>query len=274
MYDVIGQEPIIKQINSMKNLPQFIILLGPQGSGRSLIAKYIAQDRDMDYIEINNKIADIRILIDNTVGLTRPTMYFIQNADELTLQAANAMLKIAEEPPQNLYLVMGLVTLENTISTIVSRATVLQLEPYTISQLQEFYKELDTVVQYEDAMLNCLSTPGDIKTYINTFDSCYEYVQLVYKNILKVRTGNAFKISNKIDFKEVNDVITPKLFLSVFLEYLRRQLHELTVNEVEAVDIYRNMIFYTNQALIQLNKKGANKKMIFDLWVLNIRTLR
>lgn len=274
MYDVIGQEPIIKQINSMKNLPQFIILLGPQGSGRSLIAKYIAESRNMDYIEINNKIADIRILIDNTVGLTRPTMYFIQNADELTLQAANAMLKIAEEPPQNLYLVMGLVTLENTISTIVSRATVLQLEPYTPNQLQTFYKELDTVVQYEDAMLNCLSTPGDIKTYINIFDSCYEYVQLVYTNILKVRTGNAFKISNKIDFKEVNDVITPKLFLSVFLEYLRRQLHEPTVNEVDEVDIYRNMIFYTNQALIQLNKKGANKKMIFDLWVLNIRTLR
>lgn len=274
MYDVIGQEPIIKQINSMKNLPQFIILLGPQGSGRSLIAKYIAESRNMDYIEINNKIADIRILIDNTVGLTRPTMYFIQNADELTLQAANAMLKIAEEPPQNLYIVMGLVTLENIISTIVSRATVLQLEPYTPNQLQTFYKELDTVVQYEDAMLNCLSTPGDIKTYINIFDSCYEYVQLVYTNILKVRTGNAFKISNKIDFKEVNDVITPKLFLSVFLEYLRRQLHEPTVNEVDEVDIYRNMIFYTNQALIQLNKKGANKKMIFDLWVLNIRTLR
>ena len=142
------------------------------------------------------------------------------------------------------------------------------------SQLHEFYNRLDTKIQYEDAMVNCLSTPGDIKTYINIFDNCYEYVQLVYTNILKVRTGNAFKISNKIDFKEVNEVITPKLFLSVFLEYLRRRLHNPTVNDAGMVDIFRNMIYYTNQALIQLNKKGANKKMIFDIWVLNIRTLR
>ena len=274
MYDVIGQEPVIKQINSMNNLPQFIILLGPHGSGRTLLSKYIADDRNMNYIEIDNKIADIRFLIDNTVGLTKPTMYFIKNADELTLQAANAMLKIAEEPPQNLYIVMGLVSLQNTIPTIVSRATVLQLEPYTVNQLQEFYNKLGTKIQYEDEMFNCLSTPGEIKTYINIFDNCYEYVQLVHTNILKVRTGNAFKISNKIDFKEVDGGITPKLFLSVFLEYIRRRIHNPTVNEVGIVDIYRNMIYYTNQALIQLNKKGANKKMIFDIWVLNIRTLR
>lgn len=274
MYDVIGQEPVIKQINSMNNLPQFIILLGPHGSGRTLLSKYIADDRNMNYIEIDNKISDIRFLIDNTVGLTKPTMYFIKNADELTLQAANAMLKIAEEPPQNLYIVMGLVSLQNTISTIVSRATILQLEPYTVNQLQEFYNKLGTKIQYEDEMFNCLSTPGEIKTYINIFDNCYEYVQLVHTNILKVRTGNAFKISNKIDFKEVDGGITPKLFLSVFLEYIRRRIHNPTVNEVGIVDIYRNMIYYTNQALIHLNKKGANKKMIFDIWVLNIRTLR
>jgi DNA polymerase-3 subunit delta' len=49
-------------------------------------------------------------------------VYLIEQADKLTLPAANALLKVAEEPPENTILILSTANSENIISTLRSRA--------------------------------------------------------------------------------------------------------------------------------------------------------
>ena len=94
----------------------------------------------------------------------------------------------------------------------------------------------------------------------------YQYALKVYNNILKVSTGNAFKICNPIGFKE-NDGYPVELFLELFKQVvIDEQQHSSYVDH--------KMIEYTSLALRDLRIRGANKPMVFDIWVLNIRTLR
>jgi len=65
----------------------------------------------------------------------------IDSVDELTVAAANAMLKLLEEPPaQTLFLLIAH-SLANTLPTIRSRARVEKMQPLPTAQLRElFYK--------------------------------------------------------------------------------------------------------------------------------------
>lgn len=270
MLEIIGQVNLKDTFKHIE-LPQLTILLGPKGSGRTTFSKYLAHEKHYTYISIDNKIANIRQMIEDTVALSSPTIYFINDADNMTIQAANAMLKISEEPPMNLYIIMGLTSTENTLPTIISRAKVFRMDDYSVAELQEFYERNYTQDNpYFDTLILCSNTPGDIITYMeHDFEQCYNYVWKVYNNILDVSTGNSFKIGNNVAFKpEQDDLIPVDLFFNLFLEVLR--------NEITKDNIYtiREMIRYTIETRQEINRKGANKRLAFDLWILNIRKLR
>ena len=45
---------------------------------------------------------------------TERIIYLIQNADKMSLNAKNSLLKLVEEPPQQAYIIMELQQIENT----------------------------------------------------------------------------------------------------------------------------------------------------------------
>ena len=98
-------------------------------------------------------------------------------------------------------------------------------------------------------------------------DGMYNYAVKVYKNILRVSTGNSFKIGNELAFKDKDKGYPVELFLELF--------KQVVINKQE-FDSYvdHKMIEYTSIALKDMRIRGANKPLIFDIWVLNIRTLR
>ena len=77
MLEIIGQEHLKQTFKDMKELPPLTILLGPKGSGKTLFSKYVTQLYGYAYIIVNNKINDIRQMIDETVALDVPTVYYI-----------------------------------------------------------------------------------------------------------------------------------------------------------------------------------------------------
>lgn len=265
MLEIIGQEHLKQTFKDMKELPPLTILLGPKGSGKTLFSKYVTQLYGYAYIIINNKINDIRQMIDETVALDVPTVYYISDADNLTLQASNAMLKISEEPPKNLHIIMGLSSTENTLATIVSRAKVFRMDNYTRKHLEQYGVT-------DERLINCANNIGEVITYQNMdFDKAYNFTQLVYNNILKVNTGNSFKVANSLSFKADDKAGIPvELFFNMFLEVLRTQINKRDVD----IRIIHDMIKFTLQAKHDVNRKGANKRLVFDMFILNIRTLR
>lgn len=272
---LLGQKYLQESILNMGTLGGLTILLGPTGSGKTLMSEWIAHQFEYRYITINNKIADIRQLIEDTVALNEHTVYYIKDGDNMTIQAMNAMLKIAEEPPKNVHIILGLTDTNNTLQTIISRAKILVLDSYTHEQMTTYFDYLDVDnIKHKTELIDIANTPGLMQTLIaHNFDNCYEYAQLVYDNILQVTTGNAFKICNRIGFKDEENMIPVDLFLRIYLNLIRTKILENYTERTGKYVLYKQ-IDYTLTALKDISRKGANKKIIFDIWVLNIRRLR
>ena len=62
--------------------------------------------------------------------------------------------------------------------------------------------------------------------------------------------------------------------MELFLELFKQVVISKRANRYDDSFIDHKMIEYTSIALKDMRIRGANKPLIFDIWVLNIRTLR
>ncbi len=222
-------------------------------------------------------------MVSESKKLRQKTIYFIKDADTMSIGAKNSLLKITEEPPKNLIIFMSLESKDNTLATIRSRANIFTLDPYSFEELQDYLilnYELPENENLVNEILEVVTTPGEIDEIMSIgFEEFLQYVNKVYLNILEVSTGNSFKIPNKLKFKKDDDGYSCELFLKVFQKISADDLksrqfdetYEMTRDELlRDVHIMR----CTNNALKQMSVRGANKKAIMDIWILNVRRFR
>ena len=268
---IVGQRDLLNLLLNLKKLPSLLLLVGGKGSGKTEITKLLAQHYNMEFIAVGNKIDDIRQLIENSVAVSRPTLFSIGDGDNMTVPAMNAMLKLAEEPSKNVYIVIEATNQVNILNTIQSRATTAYINPYKQIELEQIYEDNKINSNYKKQLLLCCKTPGQIIDWGNKFDEVYDYAFKVYSNILGVSTGNAFKICNKINLGKDEDKIDLELFFQCFLQIVREAIMICDINDLQKLS---TMIRVTCEAVDDLHIKSTNKKTVFDIWVLDIRRLR
>ena len=277
MSRLVGQRNFISMLELYKQLPSFIILEGPKGQGKKTMANLMAKKFNLRMVTIGVKIDDIRQMIADTANLAHPTMYFIPDADNMSVGAKNSLLKITEEPPQNLVIVLSLCCSDNTLGTIRSRGTILQLDPYTPQELEEYLlvcKYPDVEVAESASIINIASNPGEVNELCSVgYDNIYEYADRIYSNILAISTGNSFKIANAIAFKEDDKGYTVDLLLKVFQKVCVNAMIADPHNK-ELCTINCGFMRDANNALRSLRVRGVNKKAVFDMWILNLRRAR
>jgi|GEM_PF-1122775 len=277
MSRLVGQRNFISMLELYKQLPSFIILEGPKGQGKKTMANLMAKKFNLRMVTIGVKIDDIRQMIADTANLAHPTMYFIPDADNMSVGAKNSLLKITEEPPQNLVIVLSLQHSDNTLGTIRSRGTILQLDPYTPQELEEYLlvcKYPDVEVAESASIINIASNPGEVNELCSVgYDNIYEYADRIYSNILAISTGNSFKIANAIAFKEDDKGYTVDLLLKVFQKVCVNAMIADPHNK-ELCTINCGFMRDANNALRSLRVRGVNKKAVFDMWILNLRRAR
>lgn len=277
---LMGQDRVIEHLLDLYVLPNLTILLAPRGAGKTYIMNEfvkasksrILQD-EYRLIPVGNGIDDVRTTIEESIGLGDRTIFLFTDGDNMSIPAMNSLLKLAEEPPKNCHIVLELSDLANTLPTILSRGSVITLEPYSKETLSKIAvnMELDINSAKVKAMIDIAETPGDlIRLSELDFDSCYEYCAKVYNNILRVSTGNAFKICDKIDFKGPggNNLYPIDIFYRVFLYMCHIKLR------TEPPYAISYIIKSTTRAINSLRKKGVNKNLVFDIWVLDCRLIR
>lgn len=264
---MIGQEYLRYKLDSMlnaDNLPHFIIFVGPRGSGRTMLTKYIADKLSAIYTISDIKVDAIREVIDTAYKTSDRVVYHIKDADTMRAEAKNAMLKITEEPPKNAYFVMTVENDANLLDTIKSRAFVEHMEPYTPNQLSEYAKSKYS--QFDKLILDIAVTPYQIDILVHYGSEFIEYVKLVLDNIGAVESANAFKSGSKIAFKDDPD----KYDLTVFL----RTFMVLCCNKLKAGlydNIWAEYSIITNNYIEKSAKLGVNKQQLYDMWVFDIR---
>ena len=268
---MIGQKTILKLIEMQIAegvFPRFLILVGPRGSGRTMLSKKIAEQMHANYLVLNDlKIDLVRECIQQAYKIMSKTVYVLNHADEMSLNAKNALLKVMEEPPNNAYFIMTLEDENNTLATIRSRGSVYKMENYTKEELYDFMKRNTKLSHLDTTCLQACETPGDALLLESMdADKFFAFVDKVIDNIATCSGSNAFKISKDIKFKDTDETgYDLFLFWKVFsLKCFNRYV---TLGDRK----YLTASSLTSDVIRTLRFKTVNRLMLFDKWILDIR---
>ncbi|PIP49284.1 MAG: DNA polymerase III subunit delta' [Chloroflexi bacterium CG23_combo_of_CG06-09_8_20_14_all_45_10] len=171
MWQVIGQDKILALLgHSLKedNIAHAYLLVGPRHVGKRTLALNLAQALNCDEPEppcgqchschriLEGKHADVTSLgldskveigIDDIRGLQRLAnlppyegkckVFIIDEAEYLSTEAANSLLKILEEPPPKVVWLLLAAEERRLLPTIISRCQRLELKPMPSEQIQQ-----------------------------------------------------------------------------------------------------------------------------------------
>lgn len=268
---MIGQtvlrERIIGQIKRGR-FPRFSILIGERGSGKKTLATEIAEHLKHSITFVDNKVETVRQVIDASYAIEAPIIYVFTDCDNMSSAAANALLKVTEEPPKNAYFILTCENEENLLQTIRSRGVTYMIEPYSYEDKCDYIEEkgVPEFEEDENFILEVASNCGEVQQMLNMDVHQFKtYVDLVIDNIAEVSGSNAFKIGDKIALKDEEDKYDLRLFWKAFRSICTDRLK--SENDLK----YARAIAITGDSLSQLNIRGINKQMLFCSWLISIR---
>jgi replication-associated recombination protein RarA len=262
--DIIGQKNVLDRIDNLvetNNFPRFCIIVGPPKSGKRLIANYISDKLNCQFVPSSIKIDDVRDVINSSYTVMDNVCYMWANADDMSIGAKNAILKITEEPPLNSYFIITLRTTENMLPTILSRGTTLYLQPYTPDELSAYGNKRTFIV--DDITANMCSTPGEINMIIQYGEEKFlNFANSVLDNIGIASISNCLKLSNNFALKKDDDKYDISLFLHCIstLSLIRYK---------ETLDIkYNELCIKTCGILSEFKVSSVSKLAVLDKWLL------
>ena len=247
--DVLGHEQTIQHMKNairMNKVSHAYMINGEKGSGKKLLAGLFAQTlqceaggtepcmqcrsckqaeslNQPDIIRITHEkpntisVEDIREQLNGDIQI-RPysspyKVYIIDEADKLSVQAQNALLKTIEEPPS--YAVIFLLT-ENAgtlLPTIRSRCVLLDLKPVSSQIIKRYLMEDLEIPEYRADICTAFAqgNVGKAKRLAlsDNFGEMLDHVLHVVKYISEMEVGDLIEDLKKIsEYKmEINDYL-------------------------------------------------------------------
>lgn len=263
---MIGQRCVQQQIKAEienRSLARFIILVGDVGSGRKTLAKEIAKLTDSEYVVVDKGVDAVREIIEQSYTVSANVLYVLDGSS-MSSASKSSMLKVTEEPPNKARFVLIVTDLSDTLSTLVSRARVFRMDNYTDADIAYFAGTEDT------RFPNFCSNKYEVdllKSY--GIDEFTDFVNVVVGNIAEVESANAFKIEDKIAFKEESGKYDVKVFLQAFRTVCMRRIQE-SENYWDKLK-YIQWVSVTTQKLSLLRVNTLNRSALFDMWIFDIR---
>lgn len=183
--DIIGQEQIKEHLQNAiaaGKVSHAYIINGEKSSGKEFIAKVFAMalqcekkeaepcqechsckqalsDNHPDIIRVTHEkpntisVDDIRAQVNNDVAIKPYSgsykIYIINEAEKMTPQAQNAILKTLEEPPEYAVILLLTTNVNSLLSTILSRCVVLNMKPVADELVRKYLMEQLQVPDYK-----------------------------------------------------------------------------------------------------------------------------
>lgn len=175
--DIIGQEQIkehMKQAVNGGHVSHAYIINGEKSCGKEFVANIFAKalqcsgegekpcglcpscmqqagDNHPDIIHVTHEkpgsigVEDIRGQINNDIVIkpysSKWKIYICNEAEKMTVQAQNALLKTLEEPPAYAVIILLTSSLEALLPTILSRCVTLNMKPVSDSLMRKYLKD-------------------------------------------------------------------------------------------------------------------------------------
>ncbi len=280
-----AKEYLKSSINN-NNILHSYLFLGTDGIGKKMIAKefaknilcqntkeeictcksctYFLSDNHPDYFLINEegntiRIDEIRKLTEKVIEkpiISDRKVYIINDAEKMTKEAQNCLLKTLEEPPEYVTIIL-ISSNENVIlNTIKSRCMMLKFKNISDENLRKFAVE---ILSYENLTENLLkSFGGSISRTIKLKENSTKYVSL--ENFVKDLSKRDI-----IDIMVNAKIIYDKENIGDILDYLTVCLFDIAKENKK----YLNCIKFVSECSSRL-KSNANFDMTIDSLVLKM----
>lgn len=262
--DIIGQQQLLDRIDSLinsNNFPRFAIIVGPQCAGKKLIANYISDHLSCMFVPSSIKIDSVRDVIDSSYQVMNKVCYMFADADDMSISAKNALLKVTEEPPLNSYFIITLKNTENMLPTILSRGTQFFLQPYTDNELYVYGNNKSFML--EDITAKMCSTPGEIDMIIKYGEEQFlSFADSVLDNIGKANISNVLKLSNNFAIKKDDS----KYDINLFLHCIMALCLERYKNNADKR--YNLLCVNTCNVLSEFHTSSVSKLAVLDKWLI------
>ena len=281
-HDIIGHEKIKEHLQKAigyQRVSHAYILSGEEGMGRKTIAKAFAMTllcekhgtepcmechsckqflsgNHPDVIWVTHEkpasigVDDVRIQINDTVSI-RPysspyKIYLVDEAEKMTVQAQNALLKTIEEPPAYAVLVLITTNPEVFLPTILSRCIQLKLRPLKDSVVSDYLTEKMGV---SDGQADIYSAKKKVKIYYTneTGDKLIPYlteltvtdnVPLETQVLLALKNPPASKKNLKSPLPSDFYVNQTQILNNICYVDLSSEVEKAAVNVKEKVTVY------------------------------------
>jgi replication-associated recombination protein RarA len=268
MSEVLLNTVTKKVINGFLKKPSHaVVLVGPRGAGKGQVAKYLAsrllqveQNRVASHpffvvVEPQNNTIAIDTIRETqkVLGLKVPgqqpvrRVVVIENAQTMTLEAQNALLKSLEEPPIDTVIILTTTGSKLLLPTIESRAQTINLLPVSKEQISTLSVD-DKLIALADGR------PGLMNALVN--DPEHELVKqiVVAKDFLTKSPYERLLMAQNMKEKE-----TISIFLQALLIVTNAALHTSTTKAWQA----RTKRIYEAQRQFQQN--ASTKLLLTDL---------
>lgn len=269
---MIGQKALqetLKTLASSGKLPKFIVIEGDTGSGKKTLANwFIKETNSKPYILPDVKIDTIRSMIQVCYNTRTEMTVLIPDADKMSVQAKNSLLKVVEEPPNKIRFILTTVDSEMLLSTIKSRATIFRMGIYSIIDLSQYAQEafpMLTREAYSVIELICRN-PRDVQLFVKYgMMEFVDFVDKVLEHVANAPLYNAMKLVDKIALKEDAEGYDLGFFWNTFV--FKSFRHSLQFEDPR----YKKFMQITLDAMKDLRINGINRQMLFDKWLIDIQ---
>ncbi len=248
--DVAGQEHITSVLSkevSEKTFGHAYLFTGSRGIGKTTCAKILAKavncpyEKDgepcgecevcrgidegslLDITEMdaasNRNIDDIRDLRSEanfTPAVAKYRVYIIDEAHMLTKEAANALLKIMEEPPEHVIFILATTEVNRLPATILSRCMRFdyrRMSPDVIAERVKFVCKMEHIeIEDEGALLIGKLADGGMRDALSLLDICRSSGEVVTADTVSRCAGLAgreylFELTDEIALKDISAVL-------------------------------------------------------------------
>lgn len=263
-YMFVGIEGIGKRLVAMDFAKRVLCLNESDGdcSCKSCLEFKSSNHPDFNVIEPDGnslKIEQVRELqrkIQEKPIISNKKIYIIDDAEKMTTEAQNCLLKTLEEPPEFAILILVGSNESLFLDTIKSRCIILHFDKIDNNDLKDFLNK-NFELQVKDQVLKIFQ--GSIGKAIELKDKIEEYEQI----------GNMLKQLNKKDMLEIISMAKPiyeaKEEIYSILEYINVELLELSKENYQftkCIEIVEN----TKERL----KNNGNYDMCIDNLLFNM----
>jgi adenylate kinase family enzyme len=186
--NLVGNTDIIKSFKVFKKeVPHFIIINGPTGTGKTTSARILANEFLGGYEEINasnhNGVDDFRQIIEDCKY--RPLnkkykVYIFDEAHQITNQAQNCLLNFLENMPSYVYIIFCTTEINKILLTVRRRACILETKKLSAAEIKILLNNIrkdiapetsdeDLDKLYKTIIEDDVKSPGLIVQYFENF---------------------------------------------------------------------------------------------------------